>query len=629
MRDLFSSTSSARGHDWMKKAQTLKIKPPRHFAPRKRQVHAQDPLSELEEAGLVRRTDEFEPAYLFKHALTQESAYQSLLHSTRRSIHLRVASIYENLYPDQLDEYAALLARHYAEGGDLEHELVYEMRAGDVSTRLFANAEAIGHYARALEIAKDLDATGSESLRNLYLRLGRVFELGGQYDRALEHYGEMETLGMKRKDRAMKLDALIAIANIRTLPTAEHDAEKAKELSDQALVLAREIGDHDAEARILRSLMILSRWAGEPDKGVVFGEQSLAIARKYRLQEQTAFTLNDLVVHGYANTGQFDRALAVGQEAQQIWQEQNNLPMLADSYSSLAVVQYPLGNYDEVVAASERAWQISERIGNAWGQAYSRWMLGDVYSDRGELEHAIQITQTGIKLGEQAGFAGAEVGGRNLLATVCAHYGLIDLGLEVAQKSAMIANQRFSSWAPWSHATLARLYARKGMLGDAETAMRRAIVGATESVIGRFMILHSSQMVFADVEIALAKNDSEASALANDRLIDHLHRTGARTMLPEALYLRGKIELARDRIDSAQVALTQAREAGETLMLRRMLWQIYAALAEIQTRRGNMSEARQLRDEACKIIEYITEHSTEEQRAAFLSLPAVRAMTAT
>jgi predicted ATPase len=91
----------------MKKIETLKIKRARRLAPRKRKVDAQDLLSELEEAGLVRRLDESEPGYLFKHTLTQESAYQSLLNRTRRDIHLNVASVYEDLYSNRLDEYSA------------------------------------------------------------------------------------------------------------------------------------------------------------------------------------------------------------------------------------------------------------------------------------------------------------------------------------------------------------------------------------------------------------------------------------------------------------------------------------------------------------------------------------------
>src|SRR5712692_5136526 len=90
-------------------------------------------ITQLENAQLVRRTDDPEPAYLFKHTLTQETAYESMLLKKHREIHLRVARAYEELYADRLDEYAAVLAQHYAETGDDAKTLEYATRAGDAA----------------------------------------------------------------------------------------------------------------------------------------------------------------------------------------------------------------------------------------------------------------------------------------------------------------------------------------------------------------------------------------------------------------------------------------------------------------------------------------------------------------
>src|SRR5512143_993515 len=93
-------------------------------------------LSQLETAQLVRRTTDVDQTYIFKHVLTQDSAYQSLLQKQRREIHRHVAQAYEALYGDRcLDDYAAILAQHYAEAGDNEHALVYGRHAGDLSAQ--------------------------------------------------------------------------------------------------------------------------------------------------------------------------------------------------------------------------------------------------------------------------------------------------------------------------------------------------------------------------------------------------------------------------------------------------------------------------------------------------------------
>jgi predicted ATPase len=68
-------------------------------------------LAQLENAQLVRRPLDEEVAYIFKHALTQEAGYASLLHKTRRMIHRRVAEGYEKLYPDRLIVLCGLVRR--------------------------------------------------------------------------------------------------------------------------------------------------------------------------------------------------------------------------------------------------------------------------------------------------------------------------------------------------------------------------------------------------------------------------------------------------------------------------------------------------------------------------------------
>jgi tetratricopeptide (TPR) repeat protein len=108
-------------------------------------------LARLESAQLVRQSEDAEITYAFKHALTQDSAYGSLLKSQRVGLHRRTALAYEELYTDQLDEFAALLAHHYAEAGDDAKTLEYATRAGDAAAQRFANPEARTYYTKALE----------------------------------------------------------------------------------------------------------------------------------------------------------------------------------------------------------------------------------------------------------------------------------------------------------------------------------------------------------------------------------------------------------------------------------------------------------------------------------------------
>ena len=183
-------------------------------------------LDQLETAQLVRRADEPDVAYLFKHALTRESAHESLLRKDRREIHRCVAEAMESIYADRLEEFAPILAQHYAEAGDDAKTLAYATRAGDASARIYANAEAVAHYSIAIDAAKralspvERGRAGVGVLQNLYLNRGRALELASRFPAALANYAEMEQLARESGDRAFELSALIAQCQVRCTPTS-------------------------------------------------------------------------------------------------------------------------------------------------------------------------------------------------------------------------------------------------------------------------------------------------------------------------------------------------------------------------------------------------------------------------
>ena len=104
-------------------------------------------LSSLENAGMLRlATLEPELEYLFQHSLVQEAAYASLLTNDRKQLHLAVGKAVERLYPDRLQENAAILARHYSEAGKEKQALHYFILAGKSGIDCYCNQEAEGHF---------------------------------------------------------------------------------------------------------------------------------------------------------------------------------------------------------------------------------------------------------------------------------------------------------------------------------------------------------------------------------------------------------------------------------------------------------------------------------------------------
>src|SRR5713101_3161625 len=83
--------------------------------------------------------------YLFKHALIQDAAYQSLLRSTRQQYHQRIAQVLEAQFPETVTTQPELLAYHYTEAGLTEQAIPYWQRAGQRAVERSAHVEAISH----------------------------------------------------------------------------------------------------------------------------------------------------------------------------------------------------------------------------------------------------------------------------------------------------------------------------------------------------------------------------------------------------------------------------------------------------------------------------------------------------
>jgi tetratricopeptide (TPR) repeat protein len=585
-------------------------------------------LDQLENTQLVRRLSDEELTYLFKHTLTQESAYESLLQKTRRELHRRVGESYEKFYPDRLDEYAALLAHHYDAANDDEKTLVYATRAGDAAARLYANQEAKAFFARAIEVGKRGGATG-EQLTHLYASLGRVLELSGHYEQALQNYEQMQALAKERGDRVMELAALISLGTLRSLSTPVHNPEQAHFLSDESLGLARELSDRPAEARILWNLMLLSKFTGHTRQAVEYGEQSLKIAREYdpstgsgqRLREQLAFTLNDLALHGYKESGQFDLAQATMEEARQLWRELKNLPMLADSLSGSAIIYATRGEYDQALAAADEARGIGESIGNLWGQSYSRWVVGDIHWEHGDIGRAIETMEACMRLGDQAGFVATLVGIQSNLAMLYGEMGSVARGIEYARRALDKAEQELEGWMRWPLSALVRLFLWQGNLDEAEAMLDRAADTSSE---GYFAINVLSAV--ATGELALAKRDFPLAVSAADSELARQYRMGARVYRSDLLKIKANALFKQNDFSSWKDTLEQGRVEAEAIGSRRMLWQILAPLSEIEKELGNATEAEALRARAREIAEYIAGQTPSELRDTFLLRPEVRAL---
>ena len=127
-------------------------------------------LAQLVAAGLLfERGAPPQSTYLFKHALVQDAAYDTLLRGVCQSLHTRIAEVFENKYPETVDTRPELLAHHFAQAGLTDKAVQYHLQAGQLALKRGASSEGIAQLRRGLDLIDTLPENHARKSRQLTL----------------------------------------------------------------------------------------------------------------------------------------------------------------------------------------------------------------------------------------------------------------------------------------------------------------------------------------------------------------------------------------------------------------------------------------------------------------------------
>jgi tetratricopeptide (TPR) repeat protein len=581
-------------------------------------------LATLERAGLIRETALVpDRAYAFRHSLTQDATYATMLVRERRELHQRVGETLESMYASRLVESAALLVRHFADSGDDERTFRYAVMAGDEAARLHASSEAATHYRTAIDVARVL-GRAEESLSHLYPNLGRSLELTGRHADAAAAYEEMRALAEAEAERGAVLAADLSLATLYATATPLFDAERGRATLERALALARELGDRAAESKTLWSVMILDVYGGgDMREALDAGEHSLAIARELDDPERVAFTLTDLWRPYFAH-GDVRSARASLDEARPMWRELDNLPMLTENLGSTVALARVAGNDDEAVALAEEAREVAQRTGNGWGESHALMSVYQVHIDRGDVRTAIAAMRDCIEIAERAGFVPPLAITRADLAFVHAYLGDFDTARELLGAGLDVAIARQPISVGWVTTAKAHVHLLAGELDEAEAALGAGDVGLLPEPSRTTGSVWSSLAIGA---LASARGDHARAIEVADDVLERLRAYAIRPDVADALLLRATALVAVGRIEEAGRVLADACARAEQLGHRRVLWEVLRALADVEEARGRADDARRHRAEARRHVEAIADSIDDVGlRSRFADRPDVRAL---
>jgi tetratricopeptide (TPR) repeat protein len=190
-----------------------------------------------------------EAIYLFKHALVQDAAYQSLLRARRRELHRRVAEVLTAEFRPLADERPELLAQHWSESGESLRAVEAWQRAGEQTIGRGAHAEAAAHFRSGLDVLALLDESPERDRREVGLQvaLGQALMVARAYsaEETADAFGRARELGVRLGDTPELANALFGLG---TSAITRGRLRETRALADEMLRVA-EAGD-DRTARV-------------------------------------------------------------------------------------------------------------------------------------------------------------------------------------------------------------------------------------------------------------------------------------------------------------------------------------------------------------------------------------------
>jgi DNA-binding NtrC family response regulator/predicted ATPase len=358
-----------------------------------------DGLARLQAAEFLYETSLVpDAAYTFKHALTHDVTYGSLLPDRQRALHVRIGEAIETLYPERLAEHVERLAHHAVQGETWEKAVVYLRQAGAKAFGRLANREAAAHLERALDALERLPASRERSEQAIDVRLQLRSPLTplAEYPRLLAHLRRAQTLAEALGDerRLVQVSVYLSFC-LRWVG----DLERARELGERNVRMAEALADRDLQSAATMYLAVIYHERGDFRRAVELFRWDLDFLKEDPLRDYPGMVgLRSVYSHiwvarSLAELGQFAEAALHDDEALRIAETASQPFDLQMAFCGVGWVRLLQGDLPAAIAALERARDLAR----AWHIAgLLPWImpeLGAAYARSGRVVEALAVLE--------------------------------------------------------------------------------------------------------------------------------------------------------------------------------------------------------------------------------------------
>jgi class 3 adenylate cyclase/predicted ATPase len=359
-------------------------------------LHAVHPIAEEDlQRALHRATDAEllyvrgvvpDATYQFKHALIQAAAYDALLRSRRKELHSRIAEVLMHRFPERVTSAPELLAHHYTEAGLITQAVPCWQRAGHAALERSANAEAISHLKRGLDLLTALADTADRVQYEVALQLDLAVPLIAARSWSAPEVGDAY---LRARDLCQQiadpLQLSQALYGLWSFHIVRCELGKARELCDQLLTIAQNISDTPLLIQAHAALGVVLYCTGEFAAARTHLEQGIAL---YDPRKHRSFAIS-------TDPGVICAAFA----AQVLWYQ-----------------GYP----QRVLQLNDQSLSLADQTAHHFSRAFALCFAARLHQFRGESEATHKCAEAAIELASEHGFGFLRAWGNVLCGWVVA-----------------------------------------------------------------------------------------------------------------------------------------------------------------------------------------------------------------
>ena len=540
----------------------------------------------LQNVELILEKSHFpEMAYMFKHALTCDVAYESLLAERRRGLHRLIAAAVEELYADRLVEHYGTLAHHSYEGQEWEKALTYLRLAAEKAAARDAVRDALAHYTRALEACDHVGAAADETRRGVHGQMADLYRAVSDLPSALASSEQVRALARAAGDR--KAEG-VAITDIAFTQMWHHQFAAAQQSLTDAMRIGRELNDAGIRGRALAILGEMEGVRGRmvPALEALTEAVPLCVAAHY--PSGWARSLSNLAL-GFNWGGRFEDALLQYEPYDAAPDEPLLLMEVLYVTWTRALVKGGAGRYRDAFSELHACVQRCRRVGEVAFQSRGWNTLGWLHNDLYDWARGSEYNERGLRLG-------ISLGDHEIQANARLNLGDAALGSGDRDQARRILQELYES-LPDLHEWMKWRYSQHCYHSLGETLL----------ALGDPVRAH---------ELATECLESATQTDSRKNMVK-AHRLLGQTLVVEGAPAEAEAEY--------QVALALAREVGNPPQL----WKSWHALGDLHAQQGQVGPARAAHREALGVIERAAaEVADADLKATFMAAPVVAAIGA-